>query len=205
MGTPFDEAVESLTPIQREAVQWSDGAVLVLAGPGAGKTRVLTTRVARLLKESADKRFRILALTFTTKAANEMSERIESYLSPGVAEERTFIGTFHAFCALILRQHGSHIGLQPDFGICGQRSDQEALLAEAIEEAKAKGQDFSEQDVHWLDAIRQMKARLITPDKVGKRIQNPKMPLLYRLYEEKLRRIGSGGLSFTSSNASSRI
>lgn len=185
METKFDEALESLTPIQRDAVKWGDGAVLVLAGPGAGKTKVLTTRIARLLIESPDKKFRILALTFTTKAAAEMRERVDA-LVPGVAQERTFIGTFHAFCTEILRLHGSHIGINSDFGIYGQRDDREALLLDAIRDAIKRGEDFSEDDLGWLDTIEEMKRRLVTPEKVGNRIRDPKMAKVYALYETKL-------------------
>src|SRR5688500_6767103 len=130
MGSTYNDVYAELTPIQREAVDWGEGPVLVLAGPGSGKTKVLTARVARLLKESATRRFKILALTFTTKAAAEMRDRVEALLGPGMADERTFIGTFHAFCTQILRQHGSHIGIKSDFGIYSQRADREALLAD---------------------------------------------------------------------------
>src|ERR1700732_1338787 len=96
MTTPLQDALSSLSLIQLDAVTRQDGSTLVLAGPGAGKTRVLTTRIARLLEESRGQNFRVLALTFTTKAAGEMSERVEA-LVPGLTE-RTFIGTFHAYC-----------------------------------------------------------------------------------------------------------
>jgi DNA helicase-2/ATP-dependent DNA helicase PcrA len=186
MTTKFEQALECLSPIQRDAVKWENGAILVLAGPGAGKTRVLTTRIARLLHDSPDKKFRVLALTFTTKAASEMRERVDILL-PGVAHERTFIGTFHAFCTQILRQHGSHIDIQPDFGIFDQRADREALLVEALRTRIAAGETFSEEDVRWLDAIDEMKARLITPEKAKTRIRDPHMADVYQLYEASLR------------------
>jgi DNA helicase-2/ATP-dependent DNA helicase PcrA len=106
-------ALERLSPTQRKAVDWGDGAALVLAGPGVGKTTVLTTRVARILDETPKKNFRVLALTFTTKAGDEMRTRIEQ-LVPGM-NERVSVGTFHSFCAQVLRQHGSHLGIKPDF------------------------------------------------------------------------------------------
>jgi DNA helicase-2/ATP-dependent DNA helicase PcrA len=187
MGNTFDEVFAELTPIQREAVEWGDGAVLVLAGPGAGKTKVLTARVARLLKESPKRRFKILALTFTTKAAAEMRERVESLLSPGLADERTFIGTFHAFCTQILRQHGSHVGIQSDFGIYSQRADREALLVDALRDAIKRGEKFLENDVRWLETIEEMKGKLITPDKAAASGRDPHMAEVYRLYEAKLR------------------
>lgn len=186
MGPELEKALTKLSPIQRDAVQWEKGAVLVLAGPGAGKTRVLTTRIAKLLSDAPNKNFRILALTFTTKAAAEMRERVE-VLVPGLVEERTFIGTFHAFCTHILRQHGSHIDLRPDFGIFGQRDDQEALLADAIQEAIRKGQNFSTEDIRWLSTIKEMKAHLVVPEKALSRLNEPHMREVYQLYEDALR------------------
>ena len=114
------------------AATWQEGALLVLAGPGSGKTRVLTCRIARLVEETPDKYFRILGLTFTNKAAAEMRERIES-LVPN-SNERTLLTTFHSFSADILRQHGHHIGLKPDFTILSQDADRYAFLDEALNE-----------------------------------------------------------------------
>jgi DNA helicase-2/ATP-dependent DNA helicase PcrA len=186
MDTELEKAFKSLSPIQREAVLWGNGAALVLAGPGAGKTRVLTTRIAKLLSDSPEKRFRILALTFTTKAAAEMRERVD-LLIPGIVEERSFIGTYHAFCTQVLRQHGSHIGLRPDFGIFAQKPDQEALLTDAIQNAIREGRRFSADDIRWLDTIKEMKARLVSPEKVLSRINEPHLQDVYQLYEDALR------------------
>lgn len=124
----------SLNANQLESVNWNKGPLLVLAGPGAGKTRVLTRRIARLIEESAGKYFRILGLTFTNKAAAEMRKRIDD-LVPN-AGERTLLTTFHSFSVDLLRQHGSHIGLRPDFTILSQSADREAVLNEAIERAR---------------------------------------------------------------------
>lgn len=122
--------LSSLNASQQKAVAWQDGPLLVLAGPGSGKTRVLTYRVARLIQETPDKHFRILGLTFTNKAAAEMRDRIE-HLVPK-AGERTLLTTFHSFSADILRQHGHHIGLRPDFTILAQEADRQSLLDDAI-------------------------------------------------------------------------
>jgi len=115
---------------QRKAVTWQEGPLLVLAGPGSGKTRVLTYRVARLVKETPDKHFRILGLTFTNKAAAEMRERVEGMV-PNIGG-RILLTTFHSFCADVLRQHGHHIRLRPDFTILGQTADRQSLLDDAI-------------------------------------------------------------------------
>ena len=126
-------ATTTLNENQLKAVKWEDGPLLVLAGPGSGKTRVLTLRIARMIEETPDKHFKVLGLTFTDKAATEMRKRIEE-LAPN-ARERTLLTTFHSFSADLLRQHGHHIGLKPDFTILSQEADRHSLLDEAISEA----------------------------------------------------------------------
>ena len=121
------------TASQHEAVNCNDRSVLVLAGPGSGKTYVLTQRIARIIEESEGKYFKILGLTFTNKAAMEMQKRIEDMV-PG-ASGRITITTFHAFSASLLRQHGSHLGIQPDFTILTQHAERIAVLKEATERA----------------------------------------------------------------------
>jgi len=103
---------QSLTPAQCEAVDHVDGPLLVLAGPGSGKTRVVTHRVARLIARDIPAR-QILALTFTNKAAEEMLARL-ARLAPG---EAVWVGTFHRFCARLLRQHARHVGLNENYTI----------------------------------------------------------------------------------------
>ncbi len=129
--------LDSLNVNQRQAVDWNNGPMLVLAGPGAGKTRVLTTRVARLIQETPDKRFRVLALTFTNKAAEEMRGRVAQLLGPRIRRAR--LTTFHGFAADVLRQHGSHFGLRPDFTILNQDADRHLVLHDAIQDANHPG------------------------------------------------------------------
>nr|WP_314052828.1 ATP-dependent helicase [uncultured Neisseria sp.] len=100
---------------QSTAAQWNEGPLLVLAGPGSGKTATLTARVARLVEQGKNESFRILCLTFTRKAAAEMRERLLSLVPD--AKERALLTTFHSFATDILRQHGSHFNLSPDFEI----------------------------------------------------------------------------------------
>src|SRR6266851_2324736 len=145
--TPFESALEKLTEIQRQAVGWDQGPLLVLAGPGSGKTQVLTCRIARLLDSSRDRNFRVLALTFTNKAADEMKGRVAN-LVPGL-EDRANIGTFHSFCAQILRQHGVHLGIRPDFAIYALDDDRRAVLQDALRSAAAEGQSVSVDDVRY--------------------------------------------------------
>lgn len=111
---------------QREAIGWEKGPVLVLAGPGAGKTFVLTERVIRIVEESPDDYFNVLALTFTNKAAAEMRDRVGNRI--GSERQRVEVATFHSFCLGLLRQHGSHVGLRTDFELLTQEADRIAVL-----------------------------------------------------------------------------
>ena len=97
---------------QQTAVAWEKGPLLVLAGPGSGKTKVLTTRIVRLLSESPDKRFRILGLTFTTKAADEMRSRIDALISDG--RDRVALATFHSFAAAASRKVSHALPSRPN-------------------------------------------------------------------------------------------
>ena len=120
--------LDMLNENQRLAAEWLDGPLLVLAGPGSGKTAVLTLRIADLIKNSPDDSYRILGLTFTVKAANEMQNRIKEILDEN--SRRVQLRTFHSFCADLLRQHGSHLGLQPDFSVITDDKDRIAILKE---------------------------------------------------------------------------
>ena len=121
-------SLKTLNENQHKAVSWNDGPLLVLAGPGSGKTRVLAFRVARILRENDDAS--ALALTFTNKAAAEMRERVEQLL--GERADRAHLCTFHSFAADILRQHGSHLGLRPDFSLLTQDEDRIAILEDVV-------------------------------------------------------------------------
>ena len=122
--------IDMLNANQRQAVEWNDGPMLVLAGPGSGKTAVLTLRIASLIRNSCDESFRILGLTFTVKAATEMRKRILDLL--GENTNRIQLRTYHSFCTDILRQHGSHLGLRPDFSVITDDKDRVAILGELL-------------------------------------------------------------------------
>lgn len=143
-----------LNQSQREAVNWQNGPLLVLAGPGSGKTRVLTYRIARLINETPDSRFRVLGITFTNKAATEMRNRIDGLLADG--RDRALLTTFHSFAADILRQHGSHVGLKPDFAILSEQADREAVLSDAIKAVIPIDSDFSPKAAQLLPAVTRM-------------------------------------------------
>jgi len=182
-------AMERLSLTQRRAAEWGEGACLVLAGPGVGKTTVLTTRIARILDASRKRNFRILALTFTTKAGDEMRNRVEE-LAPGQTE-RTVIGTFHSFSAQMLRQHGSHLGIKPDFGVYDQDSDRLELLRDALRNAARGGELVSPADIRWLKTIDQLRSGLVGPAKTAARFRDAKVgeqvARVYAIYEAALR------------------
>ena len=200
MATQLETTLHELSDIQRKAVDWDDGALLVLAGPGSGKTRVLTCRVARLLDRSRDERFRILALTFTNKAAHEMSSRLTT-LAPGL-EQRADIHTFHSFCTQALRQHGVHLGIKPDFAIYARTSDRQAVLEDAL---GRNCQHIDSEDRRLLPRIDALKARLVRPEQTAEWLAGAnsappdearRLARAYHLYEEELRR--TNALDFNS-------
>ncbi len=178
----------SLQPAQLLAVNWDENPILVLAGPGTGKTMVLTSRIARLIDESPDESFRVLALTFTNKAANEMLERAHA-LCPAV-DERAFIGTFHSFCMQILQQHGSHIGVEPGFSVYSQDEDRRELLKDALRRRNISGAEDAER---YLRIIDKLKGMLVPPDESAKKFRNQEEGLIaaeiYGAYEEELARV----------------
>ena len=201
MASPLEISLGQLTDIQRRAVDWDDGAMLVLAGPGSGKTRVLTCRVARLLDSSPDQRFRILGLTFTNKAADEMRTRVTA-LVPGL-EGRANIDTFHGFCAQVLRQHGVHLGINPDFAIYSRPEDRWAVLKDAID--RDLGQEWKYENFRPLPLIDHLKTRLVEPNAAEEHLKAKngataedasRVAHAYLLYEKELRRINA--LDFNS-------
>ena len=122
--------LSGLNPEQREAVETTEGPVLVLAGAGTGKTRVLTTRLAHILATGRARPWELLAVTFTNKAAREMRERITHLIGPS-AEGLRWLGTFHSIAAQILRRHAELVGLKSSFTIL-DTDDQERLLKQRL-------------------------------------------------------------------------
>ena len=200
MDSALATSLREMADIQRRAVEWDDGPLLVLAGPGSGKTRVLTCRVARLLESSPEQRFRILALTFTNKAAHEMANRVKRF-APGL-EGRAYINTFHGFCAQVLRQHGVHLGIKPNFAIYSRTSDRQAVLADALRRAPRPFGRDDRRLLPWIDAL---KAGLVGPEQAKPRVvrrygaspnEAIRVVRAYRLYEEELHR--ANALDFNS-------
>ena len=199
----LEYTLKSLSDVQRQAVCHDDGALLVLAGPGSGKTRVLTTRIARLLHEAPNEPFRVLALTFTNRAADEMRERIER-MAPE-AEDRLFIGTFHAFSADVLRQHGQHLGIKTDFRIYSTDEDRAEIANRAIasEAGRTAGLDVCHTD--FLPLVDRAKAKLIPNEGIAARFRDfdrgTKFEMFYAAYDAALREANAFDLNSLVFNA----
>ncbi len=144
---------------QREAVAAPEGPVLVLAGPGSGKTRVLTHRIAYLLSELHADPSEILAVTFTNKAAREMRERLERLI--GYGARSLTVGTFHAICARVLRRDGAPVGLGPDFVIYDD-ADQIRLLKQAISDIGLDEKEYGARSMQ--SKISSAKSRMLSPE-----------------------------------------
>ena len=155
MTTPV---LEGLNEAQRQAVEAIEGPLLIIAGPGSGKTRVITHRIAYLVRTVGVSPHRILAVTFTNKASKEMKGRLQRLV--GIRADQLTVGTFHAFCASVLRRHGQHVGLDPGFTIFDDE-DQMELIKVAMKEAEVDPKNFPRRAVqgviskaksHLLDA-----------------------------------------------------
>ncbi|NPA42989.1 MAG: UvrD-helicase domain-containing protein [Chlorobi bacterium] len=151
-----------LNPAQWEAVMHDDGPAMIVAGAGSGKTRVLTYRIARLMLEGTDP-FRILALTFTNKAAREMKERIAAVVGESRAKN-IWMGTFHSIFARILRLEADKLGYTSSFTIYDKDDSQKAVTS-VIKELGLDKEIYKPRQV--LNRISALKNRLITPDKYG--------------------------------------
>ena len=168
-------ALELLNENQRAAVEWAQGPLLVLAGPGSGKTSVLAYRIAHLLDMSPTKRFRVLGLTFTNKAAIEMRERVYGILPGG--SDRALLTTFHAFAADILRQHGSHLGISPDFSILNSEEDRAEVFRDAIAAAAQRGEVVEESDAGLLPLLTNLIEKRVNEQGIGGRIRDERLAL----------------------------
>jgi DNA helicase II / ATP-dependent DNA helicase PcrA len=178
------DLLSSLNPEQQEAVLKTEGPLLILAGAGSGKTRVIAHRIAHIVSERFAEPDRVLAVTFTNKAAGEMRTRVETLLR--VDCQRMWISTFHALCARLLRREAPHIGLSRDFVIYDS-TDQLTLMKQALREI---GQDDSTlQPRLALSRISHAKNRMEGPESFAANSWNPKDAQIGKLYEIYIRRL----------------
>ncbi len=179
-----------LNEMQRSAVAAVDGPVLVLAGAGTGKTRVLTTRLVHILATGSARPGEILAVTFTNKAAREMKDRVGAMLGRSV--EGWWLGTFHALGARILRRHADLIGLTPTFTILDM-DDQHRLLKQLIQAANIDDKRWPARLINGV--IQRWKDRGLTPDRIGAAeagdIAEGKITALYAAYQERLKTLNA--------------
>lgn len=163
-----DPLLAGLTAPQQQAVVHLDGPLLVLAGPGSGKTRVITRRVAHLIQRCGIAPWNVLAITFTNKAAAEMGERVAALLTERQAKAVT-ISTFHSLCARLLRQYADKLGLPPGYSIY-DTSDQKRAMKQALEELDISTKNFP--PANTLSTISNAKNELIGPEQFSTSADN---------------------------------
>jgi DNA helicase-2/ATP-dependent DNA helicase PcrA len=178
----------NLSEKQKKIVHAEDGPIYVKASAGSGKTRVLTERVRYLLKKSKKK---VLALTFTNKAGEEIKERLSDISE---IEERTFVGTFHSFCQYILENHGNLIGFSEMPHIFEDETDRVELVSQAIQQTPSYAVKYKKKDdkqkkyfrYRFLSFISEVKRNLIAENELGKHTDDQDIVLLYQNYQDIL-------------------
>lgn len=177
---------ESLNNMQQEAVYHTEGPLLILAGAGSGKTRVLTHRIAYLIAEKGVNPWNILAITFTNKAAQEMRERVDKIV--GMDGGSVWVSTFHSTCVRILRRHADRIGYDNNFTIY-DTDDQKTLMKDVCRRLNVDTKKYKERSL--LAQISHAKDELITPDEMllnAADFNEKKVAEIYREYQNSLRR-----------------
>ena len=178
---------DTLNPPQREAVAQTEGPVLILAGAGSGKTRVLTHRIAYLMDEKGVNPWNILAITFTNKAAQEMRERVDKLV--GFGSESIWVSTFHSACVRILRRHIDNLGYDTNFTIY-DTDDQKSLMKDVCRKMNIDTKIYKERSI--LAQISHAKDELLTPDdmemKAAGDYNMKKVASVYREYQAALRK-----------------
>ena len=178
---------DSLNPMQRQAVFHTEGPLLILAGAGSGKTRVLTHRIAYLIQEKEVNPWNILAITFTNKAAQEMRERVDRIA--GFGSDAIWVSTFHSTCARILRRHIDNLGYDTNFTIY-DTDDQKSVIKDVCRRLNVDTKIFKERAL--LSQISHAKDNLITPDQMemdaAGDFNQKKTAMVYREYQAALRK-----------------
>lgn len=187
IGEKMNDIYSTLNPPQQEAVYHTDGPLLILAGAGSGKTRVLTHRIAYLIDEKGVNPWNILAITFTNKAASEMRERVDKIV--GFGSESIWVSTFHSTCVRILRRHIDRLGFDTRFAIY-DTEDQKTLMKEICRKLNIDTKIYKERSL--LAQISHAKDELITPDEMelnaGGDFNKKKVAAVYREYQASLRK-----------------
>ena len=178
---------DTLNPMQKEAVLQTEGPLLILAGAGSGKTRVLTHRVAYLIEEKQVNPWNILAITFTNQAAGEMRERVDQL--GGFGAESIWVSTFHSTCVRILRRHIEYLGYNTNFSIYDS-DDQKTLMKQVFKAMDVDTKQFKERSV--LGTISSAKDKLIGPDEfllnAGQDFRQRGIGEIYKEYQKRLRK-----------------
>lgn len=173
--------LEELNPEQRQAVECTQGPLLVLSGAGTGKTKVLTTRLAYILSNMLAQPWNCLVVTFTNRAANEMKERVQNLIGDTV--NSVWLGTFHRICVKILRAHAELVGLKHNFTILGE-DDQKRLIKQILE---AEGRDDKKYPPQsFVDSISRLKDKGITVDKAVSEFRSSILLTVYQKYQTRL-------------------
>ena len=187
IGEKMNNIYSTLNPPQQEAVYHTEGPLLILAGAGSGKTRVLTHRIAYLIDEKGVNPWNILAITFTNKAASEMRERVDKIV--GFGSESIWVSTFHSTCVRILRRHIDRLGFDTRFAIY-DTEDQKTLMKEICRKLNIDTKIYKERSL--LAQISHAKDELITPDEMelnaGGDFNKKKVAAVYREYQASLRK-----------------
>lgn len=183
----MSDILQNLNPAQQDAVRHGAGPLLIFAGAGSGKTRVLTHRIAHLISEHDVSPRRILAVTFTNKAAQEMKTRVEALVGDDLARDM-WIGTFHAICSRLLRYDGAQNGIDPAFVVYDD-SDQMVVVKECLKDlGLADHKHINPRAV--LSLISKAKEQLIIPEQFSRHFSSSPLEdiagSVYRLYQEKL-------------------
>lgn len=177
--------IEGLNPEQQQAVKTTDGPLLIMAGAGSGKTRVLTHRIAYLLAEKGVAPWNVLAITFTNKAAREMRERIDKLVGPEA--EDIWISTFHSMCVRILRRDIDRIGISRNFTILDD-TDQLTVIKNILKEKNIDPKKFEPRAL--LGSISNAKNELMAPKEYRKQASpDPYEQLVGDVYEEYQKRL----------------
>ncbi len=179
------ELLADLNPVQREAASHPGGPLLIVAGAGSGKTRVLTHRVAYLIREMGVSPFEILAITFTNKAADEMKNRVAALVGP--VARRMWVSTFHSACVRILRPNAHHLGYSSSFTIYDQ-SDAERLTGYVLRDLDIDAKRFPPRSVHAV--ISAAKNEMVGVDAYAERARTIYEKRIAEVYREYQRRLG---------------